>query len=420
MGILGVVMTKTILFISPTGTMDNGAEISIFNLMKFLVSKGFRVLNVFPDYRVPVQKNYMEQMEKAEIQAIGIPAVKWWWEEAPGGLPGTHYQRVKSYEDNIKRIREILNQNKVDLVISNTANVFQGALAAAEENIRHFWLIHEFPEGEFGYYREKLNFINDFSDEIFAVTGALTQNLQCLLPNRTIYSFAPFSEITIDRVSSNVDDSKGIVCIGRLTERKNQLELIKAYRKINSDALKLIFIGDWDTDYKEKCDQYISKYNLQNIEFRGYSSTPWAEVGQNKIAVFPSKMETFGLVYIESILNGIPTILSNNLGHLSSYQWMGEVGHLYDLGNLDNLSDRIQHILNNFENECKESLTKVSLLKDRYTLENTYDQVLEMINSESIVKDKNLVDYSNMIKGKNTLKMLFRDFIKSILTLKKI
>lgn len=413
-------MTKTILFISPTGTMDNGAEISIFNLMKFLVSKGFRVLNVFPDYRVPVQKNYMEQMEKAEIQAIGIPAVKWWWEEAPGGLPGTHYQRVKSYDDNIKRIREILNQNKVDLVISNTANVFQGALAAAEENIRHFWLIHEFPEGEFGYYREKLNFINDFSDEIFAVTGALTQNLQCLLPNRTIYSFAPFSEITIDRVSSNVDDSKGIVCIGRLTERKNQLELIKAYRKINSDALKLIFIGDWDTDYKEKCDQYISKYNLQNIEFRGYSSTPWAEVGQNKIAVFPSKMETFGLVYIESILNGIPTILSNNLGHLSSYQWMGEVGHLYDLGNLDNLSDRIQHILNNFENECKESLTKVSLLKDRYTLENTYDQVLEMINSESIVKDKNLADYSNMIKGKNTLKMLFRDFIKSILTLKKI
>lgn len=32
-------MTKTILFISPTGTLDNGAEISIVNLMKFLVKK---------------------------------------------------------------------------------------------------------------------------------------------------------------------------------------------------------------------------------------------------------------------------------------------------------------------------------------------------------------------------------------------
>ena len=45
-------------------------------------------------------------MKKAEIQAFGIPAVKWWWEEAPGGLPGTHNQRLESYRDNIKRIRE--------------------------------------------------------------------------------------------------------------------------------------------------------------------------------------------------------------------------------------------------------------------------------------------------------------------------
>ena len=189
-------MTKTILFISPTGTMDNGAEISIFNLMKFLVSKGFRVINVFPDYRVPVQKNYLEQMKKAGIQAIGIPAVKWWWEEAPGGLPGTHNQRVESYKDNIKRIREILNQYKVDLVISNTANVFQGALAAAEENIRHFWLIHEFPEGEFGYYKEKLEFIEYYSDQIFAVSGSLQKELSQLLTDKSILSFIPYSEIS--------------------------------------------------------------------------------------------------------------------------------------------------------------------------------------------------------------------------------
>ena len=51
-------MTKTILFISPTGTLDNGAEISIVNLMKFLVKKGYRVLNVFPDYKVPSQEEY--------------------------------------------------------------------------------------------------------------------------------------------------------------------------------------------------------------------------------------------------------------------------------------------------------------------------------------------------------------------------
>ena len=60
-------MTKTILFISPTGTLDNGAEISIVNLMKFLVKKGYRVLNVFPDYKVPSQEEYQAELQKAGI-----------------------------------------------------------------------------------------------------------------------------------------------------------------------------------------------------------------------------------------------------------------------------------------------------------------------------------------------------------------
>ena len=80
-------MTKTILFISPTGTLDNGAEISIVNLMKFLVEKGYRVLNVFPDYKVPSQEEYQAELQKAGIETYGLSAVKWWWEEAPGGSP---------------------------------------------------------------------------------------------------------------------------------------------------------------------------------------------------------------------------------------------------------------------------------------------------------------------------------------------
>lgn len=139
-------MTKTILFISPTGTLDNGAEISIVNLMKFLVKKGYRVLNVFPDYKVPSQEDYQAELQKAGIKTYGLSAVKWWWQEAPGGSPGNHFLRVKSYNKNVKDIRNIIVENTVDLVISNTVNVFQGALAATFENVRHFWLIHEFPE----------------------------------------------------------------------------------------------------------------------------------------------------------------------------------------------------------------------------------------------------------------------------------
>ena len=39
-------MMKNILFISPTGTLDNGAEISIFEFQKKLVAMGYQVVNV--------------------------------------------------------------------------------------------------------------------------------------------------------------------------------------------------------------------------------------------------------------------------------------------------------------------------------------------------------------------------------------
>ena len=52
-------MKKKILFISPTGTLDNGAEISIVHLMEYLVQTGHQVINAIPDYHVAVQQDWL-------------------------------------------------------------------------------------------------------------------------------------------------------------------------------------------------------------------------------------------------------------------------------------------------------------------------------------------------------------------------
>ena len=357
-------MSKTVLFISPTGTLDNGAEISIVNLMKFLVDRGCRVLNVFPDYKVASQEEYRTALQNAGIETYGLSAVKWWWEEAPGGLPGNHFMRVNSYNKNIKDIRNIIVDNKVDLVISNTVNVFQGALAAAFEHVKHFWLIHEFPEGEFGYYKEKLDFIDSFSDEIFAVTGALTENLQHYFPKRKIYSFAPYTHIeSVESVKTESSYQHRIISVGRLTERKNQLELIKAFGLLDKSDIDLVFLGGWDEDYKQICDDYIAEHQLKSVSFLGHVDDPWSMITDKDIAVFPSSMETFGLVYVESVLNGIPTILSDNEGHRSAFEYMNEQGHMYHLGDLDALTRTISDTLAQFNQEKLEAVQAVPSLK---------------------------------------------------------
>lgn len=414
-------MTKTILFISPTGTLDNGAEISIVNLMKFLVDEGYRVLNVFPDYKVPSQEEYRTVLQNAGIETYGLTAVKWWWEDAPGGSPGNHFMRVTSYNKNIKDIRNIIVDNKVDLVISNTVNVFQGALAAAFENVKHFWLIHEFPEGEFGYYKEKLDFIDKFSDDIFAVTGALTEDLEKYFPNRKIYSFAPYTQMDPkEEIKTDSNFHNRIISVGRLTQRKNQLELIKAFQLLNLEGTELVFLGAWDEDYKQICDDYIAEHHLKSISFLGHVDDPWSMITDKDLAVFPSSMETFGLVYVESVLNGIPTILSDNAGHRSAFEYMNEQGHMYHLGDLEALTRIISDTLAQFNKEKREAVQAVPNLKVRYSLESVYNNITKKIEDNDLHHkkvNKSDIDFLNTQKA---LTKSVKSAIKKLFQLKKI
>lgn len=414
-------MTKTILFISPTGTLDNGAEISIVNLMKFLVDEGYRVLNVFPDYKVPSQEEYRTALQNAGIETYGLTAVKWWWEEAPGGSPGNHFMRVTSYNKNIKDIRNIIVDNKVDLVISNTVNVFQGALAAAFENVKHFWLIHEFPEGEFGYYKGKLDFIDKFSDDIFAVTGALTEDLEKYFPNRKIHSFAPYTQMDPkEEIKTDSNFHNRIISVGRLTQRKNQLELIKAFQLLNLEGTELVFLGAWDEDYKQICDDYIAEHHLKSISFLGHVDDPWSMITDKDLAVFPSSMETFGLVYVESVLNGIPTILSDNAGHRSAFEYMNEQGHIYHLGDLEALTRIISDTLAQFNKEKREAVQAVPSLKERYSLESVYANITEKLEDNELHHKKVNKSDIDFLNTKKALTKSVKSAIKKLFQLKKI
>lgn len=414
-------MTKTILFISPTGTLDNGAEISIVNLMKFLVDEGYRVLNVFPDYKVPSQEEYRTVLQNAGIETYGLTAVKWWWEDAPGGSPGNHFMRVTSYNKNIKDIRNVIVDNKVDLVISNTVNVFQGALAAAFENVKHFWLIHEFPEGEFGYYKEKLDFIDKFSDDIFAVTGALTEDLEKYFPNRKIYSFAPYTQMDPkEEIKTDSNFHNRIISVGRLTQRKNQLELIKAFQLLNLEGTELVFLGAWDEDYKQICDDYIAEHHLKSISFLGHVDDPWSMITDKDLAVFPSSMETFGLVYVESVLNGIPTILSDNAGHRSAFEYMNEQGHMYHLGDLEALTRIISDTLAQFNKEKHEAVQAVPSLKERYSLESVYANITEKLEDNELHHKKINKSDIDFLNTKKALTKSVKSAIKKLFQLKKI
>lgn len=390
---------KNILFVTPTTTFDNGAEISIFYLMKYLVSQGYSIFSVCQEIPAPKQDEHQKHYDEAGIKMIYLPAAKWWWEDAPGGKPGSKAHRVESYRRNIKEICEIIEDYSIDMVISNTVNVFQGAVAAKLTARPHYWLIHEFPEKEFAYYLDKCDFISEYSTEIFSVSGNLNECLQKIFLNKKIGQFIPYTQISEMELSEG--SKTRIVSVGRINERKNQLELIKSFRRLQkagNNDLELIFIGPCDDDYKKKCQTYIDKYELKNISFLGFKSNPWEYLTNKDICVFTSAQETFGLVYVEAILKGLPVILSDNLGHKTAYD-IFDIGEMYQLGDIDQLTKIIDKMLANQEEVYKQANIDKQKAQKLYNVETTYKDIIEKINGQtsSLLKSSSLRHISDLI-----------------------
>ncbi|MBF0786590.1 MULTISPECIES: glycosyltransferase [unclassified Streptococcus] len=381
-------MKKRILVVSPTGTLDNGAEKSIVNLMIYLAGKGYHVFNAYPDNQHETKERYIQVLEEHQIKTISIPTAKWWWPEAPGTVPFLKTEQILAYQQAIFIIRQIIREENIQLVISNTANVFQGSIAAACEAVPHFWLFHEFPTKEFAYYREKIEFMVQNSAAIFAVHGNLHERLKELFPASTdIQSFIPYSDIEGTPLQEST--SRRLVSIGRINENKNQLELIKAYHQLNQPQYPLVFIGDWDEAYKAQCDDYIAEHKVTNVHFLGHQNQPWGLVSKSDICVLNSQSEAFPLVFVEAVLNGVPVIASDNLGYQSVKSFL-QAGTLYHLGDVKQLVQYLKEHLERFEVHKEESLRQQKIARGIYCIDTCYQQILKAIEGNPTSPAKGL------------------------------
>lgn len=377
-----------ILFVSPTGAFFSGAEVAIVNLMTYLVQQGHEVYNVIPDNESNTDQAYLSKMAEFGIQCYALPRTGWWWEEAKP-ISDLDKNANRAYQQEaIAAVRRIIREEQIDLVMSNTVNVFQGALAAACEQVPHYYIIHEFPFGEFGYYREKIDVINRLSTKIFAVTGQLYDTLTQYFPTDKLISFVPYSHV--DERALLPGPGRRLVSVGGINERKNQLELIKAYHQLDDADIKLVFIGGWEESYKKVCDDYIAQHQLTGITFLGHQQDPWSHVTDQDMIIFTSSMEAFPLVYVEALLNGIPAICSNIGGHLSVHQ-VFELGTIYELGNVDQLTQCIREHCDHFDALKAVAQAAKGSVRERYHLERACQPFLASLETESTAYDNQLI-----------------------------
>lgn len=138
-----------------------------------------------------------------------------------------------------------------------------------------------------------------------------------------------------------------ILYIGQITKNKNIQTTILACNFLIKKGYEISFTVVGDVLDKEIF------YKLKNYDY--ISIFPYARkeklidyMRKSDIFIMPSYKETFGLVYIESMSQGLPVIYSKGQG-IDGYFKQGEVGYAVESSSHIDIANKIIQIINNYE-----------------------------------------------------------------------
>ena len=252
--------------------------------------------------------------------------------------------------------------------------------------------------GFVGYYRRLIGkYISLHSlqqaDAIICNSGKYVTNiLESLLKSKKkYYVFNPIAD-DFFHLQSPVKNSSNILWVGNIHERKNLIDLIRAFAKVvgHFPETQLLIVGEVsEPGYQNRMVEEIQKYNLQTkIRFLGkISQSDLLRIYQEStLFVMTSIEETAPMALAQAMAAGKP-IVATRVGGIP---WMvedGRSGVLVTPGDIEGLSDAIRKILS--DKNLQDVMGKAGKLL-----------AVEYFSATKVAERTTQV-YFEMIKGKN-------------------
>ncbi|BFU78245.1 glycosyltransferase family 4 protein [Arcobacter sp. 15-2] len=221
----------------------------------------------------------------------------------------------------------------------------------------------------------KLNLLKIKSAKLFCVNNELL--------NEVDYDDKYLLNLGVNLNNYNIQQNNSelinIGVIGRFQDVKNQLFALDVFKELqlHYENLKLNFIGDsafteHSESYKEKVINKAKK--LTNVEFLGNKNTE--EVFDNIDVVFvSSKYESFGMVVVEALANGLICI-APNIGGPKQIMSDKLKEFLYIPDDVSYASRLINKVLGNIDESQKIFRSHQSYYKEKFDVKNTVKLLL--------------------------------------------
>ena len=202
---------------------------------------------------------------------------------------------------------------------------------------------------------------------------------QLQISSKFIYNPVIF-DFKIKKKDNKFDKKLKILNIGRLTDQKDQITLLKALNLLKKNNIPFLakIIG---SGYKyDELENYIKQNNLKNeVKLLGYKEKAYKFMNKASVFILSSKYEGLPNVLIEAQQFNLPIISTNCPSGPNEILMNGKLGELYPVSNYRSLYKKIEEFYFNQKKLIKKS-NKSKKYLIRFDREDNCKKYYKVIN----------------------------------------
>ncbi|TDF99376.1 N-acetyl-alpha-D-glucosaminyl L-malate synthase BshA [Paenibacillus piri] len=221
-----------------------------------------------------------------------------------------------------------------------------------------------------------IRFAINQSDAVTAVSQDLIHETRTLLdiekPIDLAYNFVDKRvyyprEVAMLRKEFAQPDEKILVHISNFRPVKRVTDVVEIFDRVSKDVpSRLLFVGEGPELSKVLC-KVKEKGLLDRVTFCGKQDDVAQLLSLSDVMLLPSEKESFGLVALEAMACGVPTIASN-AGGIPELITHGESGFLAEIGDVEQMAEYARMLLS--DAELYQRMRETCLHRARYTFCN--------------------------------------------------
>ena len=177
-----------------------------------------------------------------------------------------------------------------------------------------------------------------------------------------------------------------IIFVGSVTERKNPKIIIESLETIDED-ISLEIIGQTpNLKYLKELNKLIAS----SKHAKSITMTPFIKAEElilkyssANLFILPSKSEGLGRVIIEAQSTACPVLVSSNTG-MTDLIIENETGYIFENNNKNDLTKKIQYIIDNYESALQIGLNSKDFVKENQSVTNFefgYKKLIDLVST---------------------------------------